>query len=242
MIKFTKILAIILMFVLSQIPLRAQFLRIVGDTVLSYEANLDETYEILFTTQVQNTSFADLNVKVKVKVLEITEGHSFDVCWAGGCLPPAKEDWDKSPSDVIKGGATLPTNAFYSHYYPYSGASDPKPGTGKLVYTFYDADNPSDNASVTVSFKYYSGSGIIELPQTNSLSINLNEQNTLEIKLNQNDNYTISIYDTRGNMMLTSTFNSDKNIDLNNFSNGAYVFSIINSESKKVTTGKFIKK
>lgn len=242
MIKFTKLSVLVLLFVMLQIPLKAQYLRIVGDTLLSYEANINETYEIFFTTQIQNIGFANLNVRIKVKVLEMTEGHSFDICWAGGCLPPATSDWDKSPSVVVKGGETLPTNAFYSHYYPYSGSSDAKIGSGKLIYTFYDADNPDDNASATVSFKYYDGMGIVETPMSEAISIDLNDNNSLNIKVVQNDTYFISIYNIDGNLIFLRNFNSDTQIDLNPYTKGVYVFSVMNSSSKKVTTGKLIKR
>ncbi len=221
---------------------KSQDLHIVGDSLLSFEANITDNSDIFVTKNINNSGFMNLSVKVKVKVIKMTSGHSFDICWGANCLPPATTDWDNSPIYTLNSLTTTPNNTFYAHYYPYDKDSDPIPGQGVLLYTFYDVNNPADNASFQATFTFTQGNDVSEIFSVVGIKTQVSMDNILNINTNGKlGEYTATIYDLNGNLVYKQTFMSDMNYNLNNLSTGAYLFSVVDANGKKVSNGKFIK-
>jgi len=111
-----------------------------GDTIIVYVVNDVAHEEHVY---VQNTSAANMNVKVRKQTIELLTGAFNTFCW-GQCFAPHVEE---SPNPVnIAAGATN-TSDFYADYN-----ANGEDGLTIVRYTFFDADNITDTADVYIYF------------------------------------------------------------------------------------------
>lgn len=218
----------------------SQSLYVVGPTSLDLTKDILEDWSVEIHSTVGNNTLTDINVKVKVKVLEIAKGHSFDVCWKGNCLPSTTEDWDKGDTDVIPAGQALPENSFFSHYYCTDKGSDPVKGNGKLLYTFYRPENQDDKAELTVTIAFTDVGSVSEFTSNPEISILHSMDNKLSISADNSGEYFVSLYSINGNNILNEKFNSSYQTDLNLLSSGVYLFNITKVNGERVSAGKIV--
>jgi len=80
--------------------------------------------------------------KIEVDILENTSNH---FCWGDACLPPTQ--YESPAAWTIESGATTETGDFEGHYNPTG-----KSGTSKIMYVFFDDNNPEDSIGVLVNY------------------------------------------------------------------------------------------
>jgi hypothetical protein len=218
----------------------AQNLYIVGSSTREFTTDLKDDYTIELLGSVGNTSLVDINAKVMVKVQQLTPGHSYDVCWKGSCLPADTTDMSVEAADVVPAQSQLPDYSFYSHYHAQYKGSTAIPGTGKLLYVFYNVSNPDDKAELTATFTFTNGGSVSEFLSNPEISVVHSMDNLLTITAENEDNYQVNLYGLNGASILSSNFRISYNSDLNNLSAGVYIFSITKADGKKMTSGKIV--
>lgn len=235
----SKIIYIALLIFAFNLSAFSQSIVVVGPTTIDTTASMNDEYEIYFKSKITNPTPNDVTVKIKVLVVSLPEGHSFDCCWNGLCGPAGREDWDKSTPYVLKSGEITDDNMFYAHYYcQYKG--DPVPGTGKLKYVFYNVNNPDDKAEINATFTFTPGGSVSEILANPNLKIIHSESNLLSITSEISENYKLDIFAINGNTVFSQTFIGNFEKNLNEVSAGVYLFAITNSNGQKVSTGKIL--
>jgi hypothetical protein len=235
---YLKLIYLPIIFLLAGNLLFAQSIYVVGPTNYIDSIDIKDDWSISLHSTIGNKSNSDINVKVMVKVQVLPVGHSFDVCWKGNCLPATTEDWDKADPEQIKAGTVLPENSFFSHYYCQDKGSDPLPGTGKLLYTFYNVDNPADKAEIMATFLFTNKTSVSEFISNPTIDIKQTQDNILNISTEKSERYQLNIYSINGNLVLSSSFELNSYTDLNTLSNGVYIFNLIDSHGNKAAIGK----
>ena len=91
-----------------------------------------------------NGEFA-IDVKVKKIHLNILDNTANHFCWGEACLPPTQ--FESPGSETIQPGEITDSLFFSGHYFP-SGHS----GTTKIMYVFFDENNPLDSIGVIVNY------------------------------------------------------------------------------------------
>lgn len=236
----SKIIYIATFFLAFNLSAYSQSIVVAGPTTIDSTASMNDEYEIYFKSKITNPTLSDVNVKIKVVVVSIPEGHSFDCCWNGLCGPAGREDWDKSTPYILKSGETTDDNMFYAHYYCQYHGSDPVPGTGKLKYVFYNVNNPDDKAEINATFTFTPGGSVSEILANPNLKILHSESNLLSITSEISENFKLEIFAINGNKVFSQTFTTNFEKNLNEISTGVYLFAITNSNGQKVSSGKIL--
>ncbi len=92
---------------------------------------------------VSNNSGNGMDVKVKRTDLSLVTGTNANFCWGTSCYPPFVYD---SPESVrIDPGAS---NSSFRGDYTHGGNT----GTSRILYSFYDINNPADSSWVIVNY------------------------------------------------------------------------------------------
>jgi len=114
-----------------------------GDEIILSSSSAEDEIEChLF---VRNNGEFAIDVKVKKIHLSILENTANNICWGDACLPPTA--FESSPEAILAGEIT--DSLFFSgHYFPYGNS-----GTTRVMYVFFDENNPVDSVGVIVNFK-----------------------------------------------------------------------------------------
>lgn len=144
---------------------------------------------------IRNNSGVDKKVLVKLITEEIMPCHETYFCWAL-CYSPAVKQSPPNDFIIVKKNDT--SKSFKSYI-----VIDNCVGTGKLVYSFYDKDNPSDSVLVTFNYQIDSLETGIKTNDKNKniLSIQPNPSNgrtTINTNLGVNEIY---LFDISGRMV-----------------------------------------
>jgi hypothetical protein len=221
--------------------LQSQNLSIVGIEVFEKSVDINEDWEIQVNSSVKNSSLSDITLKLKIDIIEMPFGHSFGCCWSSGCLGSSIEDWNSPTTVVLPAMSELPPFTFVGHYYCHYKESGCFPGMGKLRYTFYNANDMSDYTTLYATFNFTNGNGIQEslcLPEMNTNCIN---GNILQLSPEINGHpYQYFIYGLDGVCYASGTFTEDIQVNLNSFSSGAYIYSVLNKSGIVVAKGKML--
>jgi hypothetical protein len=237
--KFNEILLAILLFAIIPSITFSQTLSIVGDTVITKIVDIDEFWDIYLTTDVYNSSFAISTIKVKAEVIEMSAGHSYDICWNGQCYAATGANWDDGMPYGIAANSKLGENLFYSHYYATNQNSPTATeGTGKIKYIFYLENNPSDNCSLVATFSFATNS-VKEIFANEDVEINF-DNDLMSISYPSAEQSTMQIFNIQGQLIDEITFWNTSSYNLNNLQSGSYLIRIIN-QNKQIATGKFNK-
>lgn len=113
------------------------------------------------------------------------------------------------------------------------------------IYDIQNNRNPFIDHPEYVSLIWDPGAGVEKLELNQFLNIYLTN-NSKKLNLNQlkgqNESYNLILYDITGRKMMTSQMQGDhQEIDLKNFSQGAYILSIQNIKNNKLYQFKFVK-
>jgi hypothetical protein len=220
----------------------SQNLKIFGLDQITESADISTDWEIQLYPTIRNISANEITVKVRIEPLEIPEGHSFGACWAGGCLAATIGKWDSQTSIKLPGNSDSPEFTFVAHYYCNYQGGNCTPGTAKFRYTFFNAENPSDNAVLNATLSFVGELGIQEslsLPEINAEYL---KGNILKFTAEEAGNsYYCSIFSVNGNLLKSVIFSESTEINLNDLVSGAFVYSVQNQSGNTVAKGKFLK-
>ncbi len=237
--KFNEIWLAILLFAIIPSITFSQTLSIVGDTVVSKTADVDEYWDIYLTTNVLNSSFAISTIKVKAEVIEMPAGHSYDICWNGQCYAATRANWDDGMPYNLAANSTMGEDIFYSHYYATNKDNQTATeGTGKIKYIFYLENNPSDNCSLVATFSFATNS-VKEILASEDVEINF-DNDVMNVSYSSAEQSTIQIFNIQGKLIDEITFWNTSSYNLNNLQSGSYLIRVIN-QNKQIATGKFNK-
>jgi len=119
-------------------------------------------------------------------------------------------------------------------------------GVSKIIYTFWDKNNSSDNVSVTVNYDIATSIEINDAQDCNYLSkpYPMPAINFINFDYNIDGPAEINIYDITGKAVLKKIITPIQNkvqIPIKNFNPGIYYYSLIMGD-KKIKTDKFIVK
>jgi len=206
-----------------------------GDTITSSVTAIDHSF--IVRLDVINVSNNDLDVKVKKIELDTLPGTVNYLCW-DLCYPPFI--YTSANSVTI---ASEDTNRlFYGEYESHNQA-----GKTRIMYVFFDVNNPNDSAWAVV--EYHSGSGVFYTEsnkETSSINAFPNPTNGIinfEYQLEESYNTAeLIISNVLGETILRKPIiNSDGKmvLDLNGFESGIYFYSII-LDNNTILSRKFV--
>ncbi len=103
----------------------------------------DSGMMVIDTLDVKNISSGTLDIICVREIVENIEGTVNSFCWGSQCYPP-----------FVDTSSTATTIGSQSLSYEFSGDHAPNGFTGTTIvkYTFYDIENPDDNAIVIVNY------------------------------------------------------------------------------------------
>jgi len=239
--KIYIILSSLLVIFLFSGTIQAQNLYISGENELSSSKDINEDWEIILYSSIGNQSSSDITSKVKIHVEEMTTGHNYAICWGINCLPSTSDfDWDKSDEFVINANSITSMGTFSAHYYCTDYVSDPIPGKGVLVFTFYNVNNPDDNCTLKGTFIFTDGGSVSETYSIPSVNVNYTNDNILSVSAENSDNYQLSIFDLNGVQVANANFSTSYSGNFNNLQKGVYFYTILDSQGKFAAKGKIL--
>lgn len=205
------------------------------DDIAGYETFLSSHFKM------ENTSSADLNVKLKVYVAEINDETNLQVCSSGVCVVVTNSYYEFENSIAISSGETLEGwDGIHDSFSPGDNWFDV---SGIVRYTVFDELNPTDSVSVVVKYRKETGSvGIEEANIIDGIYPNpANSYLTIDYSF-ERQNIVAEVYSVIGaklqNIEIDHTQNSI-NIDTGNFPNGLYYIRF-KSSGKSFRTEKFV--
>ena len=226
MIKIHNLtLLVIFLIICSKIQIQASSFEFVSkDEIVSGGLN----DEIRAKAEIKNVTANVINVKAKLEILSLTNGHTVVFCW-DICYPPVDHDITSEGYLMLMPLGTSGEN-FHADIF-----ADGIPGESKARFTFFNVDNPNDSISFTVTFivgptgvektvsdSYYSLSD----PNPNPVS----QSSFINYKINNNfSKARIRFFDAKGIEIYNQTLNENQgslNIELLNLSQGVYFYQL----------------
>ncbi len=201
-----------------------------ADTLYTYIFQGDTTYyyayEAVIDIDVKNASSNSMDIQCRKRHIKLVSETQNYFCW-GSCFPPYTFE---SINPLVIPANTTDT-AFAGHYKPNG-----KLGCTIVAYTFFDNNNPSDSATVTVKYIMDSctPSSIIE----NNNSVNMfssaypnpaSSYFNIDIKHLQKTGY-LNLYNNNGQLIKTKIFyasNTNIAVNIKNLQTGIYFYNII---------------
>jgi hypothetical protein len=198
--------------------------------------------EITSYAEVRNKSNNSVNVKVKITILSIAEGHMFYFC-LGNCFPPRATDFempDGAAVTLAPGGTTTGPNLFDIILLP-EGVE----GVTSLKVTFMVVGNPTDTVEYTVTF-----STVTDVDEINEPIIVFAEPVPNPVSefvyfnyetLTGNYSGYLEIYDNSGILIsqIKLTENKIEKYNTANLPSGTY-YAVMNIKDKKQAVRKFV--
>jgi len=185
--------------------------------------------------KITNNSGSAIDVKVKKEEISIVTGSENYFCW-GSCYTP----------DVTVSVDFITIDAGATDSHGFTGDYKPKGNEGEtsIRYTFFDMNNTSDEAVVTVKYNASNStkittvknegyiSKVFPVPATNFANIQYNFTNATSIKL--------KIYNLQG-IKIEEIIINKKNgkYELKNYKQGIYLYKFL-QKGKVLNSGKFI--
>ncbi len=221
---------------------------------LTYEGNpvsSGETIEVVvpelnvsvdYYLDVNNVSDNDVTVRVYKDDLDMAEGASASLCFAGSCYPPTTT---QSSTIVIPAHSTLShvsdDNAFHMQYKATLA------GTSFVQFTFVNEDNADDNAVVVFKLVYDPTSIVSNAVATKMRAYPnpASENVTIEYAYaGQSSNVKLVIKNLVGNTLYTKVLDANGNrvkVDVSEYSSGIYFYSI-EADGRPLVTKKLLVK
>ena len=168
---------------------------------------------------IKNNSSSTISVKVKKVENNIVSGSINTFCW-GQCFSPATY---VSPNPISIDGGAVNKNDFHGDYSPNGNK-----GTSVITYVFFDADNPTDSAYVTVLYKV-NLDNILYINDANTFRVYPNPANDyVNISCNSkynNSSAKIIIYNALGSVVRKIQITDKQRnvaVSVNGFKSGIY--------------------
>lgn len=216
----------------------SQSLEVDGEKNVDKTVDINEFWDIYFSTTIKNVGPGPVNVQLSTKVKKLSFGHSYDVCWDGLCSPPTTEDWSATSTYKLNPGATTPNNFFYAHYYSFYKNIDPSEGEGNIVYIFANESNNEDKVEIDAKYKFVRGQNVFQLFGNPDINFSLENRN-IKISSSKFEKLTLEIFDINGNLVLSQIIQNTYQNTLSNFTTGTYLIRI-STQNKVLSKGKFI--
>lgn len=106
----------------------------------------DGSSEIGAHAYIKNISASNKNVKIKMVMDEIIEGHQISLCWDNTCWPPTGDDFETGALEIAA-GSTTGNEHFHAILFPFNIT-----GTSIVKYIAYCDDDPDDKLVFYISF------------------------------------------------------------------------------------------
>lgn len=218
------LIVIALFFLFSSVDSKAQSLELIDyDEQVTFSP---DDFEGKNYAVVKNTTLGTINIKVKIDVVSLSQGHLFAVCMGGEfgtCYPPTNKSWDCPLGYPLGAGEDTGDSYFVGYVYPSGNA-----GVTILKFTFYVDGNPSDNVSFTTTFNVGTDvkdellSDIKISPNPASDYLNIYFGNDFDT------DYSVDIIDITGKSVRNMQMNTVTNgqIDISGLNNGTYMCRI----------------
>jgi len=228
----------ILGFLLMPFMMKAQSLQILNAQA---NQNSDGSTTVESHADVKNSSASEKIVRVERIATNLTSGHITYFCW-DECFPPSGII---SGNDTLAAGAT--TNIFISYLIPNSIN-----GMSTVTYKYYDVNNPTDSTIQQFSYNVSTTTSVEKTVLAKSISEvsaaypNPASQYTrIDYDLSTSAREaSIKFYNILGSEIRKIDLQNRQgtvNIDVDNMSEGMYLYSLV-VNGKTVSTRKFIVK
>ncbi len=157
---------------------------------------------VKFNHKIQNVTFQSINIKTKVNVIEIADGHLYSFCDLNQCYPYTNQNFESSMPFTLASYEST-DEYFYIEIKP-NGIS----GLTKLHITFFNEANESDSIGYTLIVDV--ATSLNELNISNQIEIYPNPASDYLIFRNNSsfnlNNPIITIYNNSGEPVLTEHF------------------------------------
>jgi hypothetical protein len=211
---------------------------LLGDTINNSEVivtGLSTDATLSFPAYVTNSA-SDTNVtRCRRRIIEQVASTSNYFCW-GICYGPSVNVGNQS---VVLGPGDTYEN-FHAYFTP-----DSTSGISRIMYVFYDNNNPADSAYFTVKFEVSPNlAGIGEI--ANEIPVKLyptSASQNITIEMEKKFSVMIAVYDMNGKQhhLTSSLGNSLLNLDVSGLSQGMYQVMITDTQSGKRSVKRFIR-
>ena len=179
--------------------------------------------------------------EVAEEELEMVEGATVSLCFAGLCYPPTTSS---SGTIVIPAQSTLPHSSDYGFHFSYK---TPMAGTSFVRFVFANEDNDDDNASITFKL-VYDPTSIVSTAMATKMRAYPNPASdnvTIEYAYTGNsDNVKLVVKNMLGTTLLTKKLDANGNkvkVDVSEYNAGIYFYSI-EADGRPLITKKLLVK
>lgn len=185
--------------------------------------------------EVENSNNNDLFVMINCDRSQMNAAHQTYYCWAL-CYDTTVCN---SPDPLVLAGRSIDVSSFHSYIYPNGVA-----GASTITYTFFDQNNPSDQASASITFDVLTA-GINEVSRGTLSTANPNPANSfanISYSVPVLKNGKLVVHNMLGTVVkeyrLTNA-QASVLLSTSELSSGVYVYSLIN-DGKSVSTKKLV--
>lgn len=228
---------------LDVVPSLSQSLQLMpSSAVITARTNqtASETY-----IYVKNTSTTAKKIRVQRIIDSMAPQHTTSFCWGGTCYEPES---NTSGIYTLQPGETTP-QAFA--LTPRIENIYNAPGTSKITYVFYNADNPNDKATIQVTYVVATTTDI--QPEVDLLSTTLSSSFPSPATDNARVTYAIAspyatasleVYNLIGNVVYATPLQSARgtvSLPTMGMNSGMYFYALV-VDGKKMATKKLIVK
>lgn len=229
-----KLLIFFIVAILSTTYINAQSLLIswegnpLPDTIMAY-AHPDSTDAIVFRASVTNNTGNIMNVKLARVNIDLLEGTSNSVCFAGTCYGPMV---DTTEYLTLTAGATSGDDRSMEadYYYPVGSY-----GKSIVKYSFFNMANPEEHADIVV--KYWSSPTAIDENIADNIVLSniypnpAKQSVSLDYRFDVNvDAASVKIVNLLGSVVKEIEMNQNAgkiSIDISDLNNGIYFYSVV---------------
>ncbi len=230
--KFTRLLLVAGLLMSSSVS-NAQSLAIPGGEFQIQGLTSDIRLEAHL--EVENSNNNDLFVMINCDRSQMNAAHQTYYCWAL-CYDTTVCN---SPDPLVLAGRSIDVSSFHSYIYPNGVA-----GASTITYTFFDQNNPSDQASASITFDVLTA-GINEISRGTLSTANPNPANSfanISYSVPVLKNGKLVVHNMLGTVVkeyrLTNA-QASVLLSTSELSSGVYVYSLIN-DGKSVSTKKLV--
>lgn len=204
--------------------------------VSSNKAYGEETESVIeLKANVQNISSTTKNVKIKLVMTSLAEGHQVTFCWGENCYPPKTTDFEMPNGEH----EVIPANDSSLYGLKLDLVPNNVKGTSEIKIVYIVDGTPSDFTSFDAIF--YAGVSAVNENEMFSMSVYPNPAASyLNVNLKQASDMNFNLIDINGNNVKSSLLKEGSNlINLLDLPNGEYIYSV-SAQNKTFASHKLI--